>query len=258
MPGVPSLIADLIEHVPPPAFAWVGEPTAMRVATAHKGVCVFDTRFTGKSAHSSLPALGHSAVADAVRFAAFLLETGVQASQRSTRVVGLDPPHTTFNLGQFNGGNALNTIACECALAWEFRPIPEDDVMELKARIRNFLCAHATGVSLPRGGESPPVGNPRPGAATHREVVYVPPLRAEGTELARAALSALLGRDEPETVVPFGTEAGLFQLSGIAAVVCGPGSIEQAHQPDEWIERAQLEQCAEALQRLPAHLAGRR
>jgi acetylornithine deacetylase len=242
--GVPSLIDDLIANVPLPAFVWVGEPTGMRIATAHKGVCVFATRFRGRAAHSSLPQLGRSAVADAVRFAAFLLDLGLEATERHTRIAGLEPPHTTFNLGRFNGGTALNIVACDCTIDWEFRPIPEDDDIALKRRIGDFLeSMQAAPAAVP-------------GEVEHEEVVVVPPLRPTGQDEARDRMQRLLGSAEPTIAVPFGTEAGLFQLAGIPALVCGPGSIEQAHPPDEWIEVAQLERCRAALTALPLHLAG--
>jgi acetylornithine deacetylase len=243
--GAHSLIADLLANIPRPDFVWVGEPTGMRIATAHKGVCVFATHFRGQAAHSSMPQIGRSAVADAVRFAAFLLDLGVEATERRTRVAGLDPPYTTFNLGRFNGGTALNIVACDCAMDWEFRPIPEDDDTELKRRVTHFLDTLR---------DAPAAVHPE---VDHREVVVVPPLRPTGQEAALQLLRRLLGNSDATMAVPFGTEAGLFQLAGIPAIVCGPGSIEQAHQPDEWIEAAQLERCRAALATLPQHLATR-
>lgn len=236
--GVPTLIDDLAANVPAPSFVWVGEPTEMRIATAHKGVCVFETRFHGAAAHSSMPQLGHSAIADAVRFAAFLLDLGVDATERVTRSKGLFPPHTTFNLGLLQGGTALNIVACECKMAWEFRPIPEEDVAELKKRICHFLDV------MPATA----------GSVEHQEVVTVPPLQSGGSAMAARILRSILGSADDDITVPFGTEAGLFQAAGLPALVCGPGSIEQAHQPDEWIEAKQLDRCVAALLALPAHL----
>ena len=245
--GVPSLIEDMAAHVPRPSFVWVGEPTSMRIATAHKGACVFETEFFGRDAHSSVPHVGHSAVADAVRFAAFLLDMGVEAAERTTAVAALVPPCTTFNIGLFNGGAALNMVARRCKLNWEFRPIPEDDVGELKARIDAFLRGSASAVF-----ERDPC-QAAAGAVRHEQQVFVPALRPHRNAAALAVLRRVVGA-EPEIAVPFGTEAGLFQQRGWPAIVCGPGAIEQAHQPDEWVEVAQLARCLAALQALPRHL----
>jgi acetylornithine deacetylase len=242
--GVPRLIADFADHVPSPALVWVGEPTSMRIATAHKGVCVYRTEFYGKDAHSSVPHLGRSAIADAVRFAQFLLSLGMEAAERRTRVAGLLPAHTTFNIGRIDGGAALNMVARSCCLEWEFRSIPEEDVAGLRSRIDEFLAGYAAG--------DPAIESPG-GAVLHDSNVIVPPLRPDGTGEAVRLLRQLVG-DKPEIAVPFGTEAGLFQSRGWPTVVCGPGSIDQAHRPDEWIEIGQLNECLWALRQLPAFL----
>lgn len=247
--GVPALIDDLVAHVPLPALVWVGEPTGMRIATAHKGVCVFETRFCGKAAHSSMPQLGHSAIADAVRFAAFLLDLGIDATHRTTCSTGLVPPHTTFNLGLLRGGTSLNTVASDCLLAWEFRPIPEEEVAQLKARIDEFVAGMRASQASTDAASA---------VIEHREVVFVPPLRPNGSQAAVATLRKLLSDAGLEESVAFGTEGGLFQGAGLPAVVCGPGSIAQAHQPDEWIESAQLKSCLAALCALPQHLTASR
>ena len=247
--GVPRLVDDFAAHMPAPAVVWVGEPTDMRIATSHKGVCVFQTRFFGRDAHSSMPSLGHSAIADAVRFAGRLLDLGLEIAERTTAVPGLLPPHTTLNIGRIDGGTALNMVARCCSLDWEFRAIPEEDVQALKRRIEQFLAAHPAAVEAPDAPAPPDAGS-----VHHDARMFVPPLDPGTNRPALAALRRVLG-DKAEIAVPFGTEAGYFQQRGWPAVVCGPGSIEQAHQPDEWVEVAQLEECTRALQSLPAFLA---
>jgi acetylornithine deacetylase len=244
--GAPRMLDDIRDHVPAPAFVWVGEPTDMHIATAHKGACVFETEFFGRDAHSSMPHLGHSAVADAARFAAFLLDLGVQAAERRTAVPGLVPAHTTFNIGLLEGGSALNMVARRCRMTWEFRPIPEEDAGVLRDRIEDYLRRHARSL-LPREATLGEAGDVR-----HDASIYVPPLHPGRNRLALQALRTLLG-DKAEIAVPFGTEAGQFQDRGWPAVVCGPGSIAQAHQPDEWVSIAQLRECAGAIAQLPAY-----
>lgn len=238
--GVPLLIRDLAAHVPAPAFVWVGEPTGMRLATAHKGFCLFRTTFRGTEAHSSLAHRGVSAIAAAVRFAHHLLETGTLLAYRESRVIRELPRHTTFNIGLIEGGSAINIIPRHCALTWEFRPVPEDDVVAIKARIDAFLergLMHEFGFSSSGPG------------IDHRVLLEVPPLHTDPASAAVRQLAALLG-DVAVTSVPFGTEAGFFSNAGWPAVVCGPGEIDQAHQPDEFIEVEQLSCCLKMLGKL--------
>jgi acetylornithine deacetylase len=229
--GVPRLIADMLDHVARPEFIIVGEPTGMKLATAHKGFCLYSTIFDGEEAHSSLSHLGRSAIAPAVRFANFLLETGSLLAYRTTAVPGMVPNHTTFNIGQLEGGTAINIIAGRCRVTWEFRAVPDEDVAAIKGRIANYL----------RNG---PVNE---GKVTHQELLEVPPLMTDPTQAAVEWLKRFLQTDETISV-PFGTEAGFFARQGLPALVCGPGSIAQAHRPDEWIEKAQLRQCMRLMQ----------
>ena len=230
--GVPSLLQDLLAHVARPEFVLVGEPTDMRIATAHKGFCLYSTSFAGEEAHSSLAHLGRSAIHPAMRFAGFLLETGALLAYRSSSVRGMVPGHTTFNIGRVEGGSAINIVAGRCTLTWEFRPVPDEDVQAIKQRIANFLRTGLAGEGVGTG-----LGN-----VTHEELLSVPPLLADPRGAAVQWLQDFLGTRET-IAVPFGTEAGYFAAAGLPALVCGPGSIEQAHRPDEWIERSQLGQC---------------
>lgn len=240
--GAPLLIDDLARHVGAPSFVWVGEPTGLRLATAHKGFCLFRTTFHGKEAHSSQPHAGTSAIAAAVRFAQHLLDTGTLLAWRRSRVIQELPRHTTFNLGLIEGGSAINVIPGHCALTWEFRPVPDDDAAAIRAQIDRFLASgleREFGLATGSGIE-------------HELLLSVPPLHADPQGVAVRQLAALLGCDDT-TSVPFGSEAGLFAQAGWPAVVCGPGEIAQAHQPDEFVELAQLARCLELLDRLGEH-----
>lgn len=237
--GVPLLVRDMMAHVPQPSFVWVGEPTGMRLATAHKGFCLFRTSFEGREAHSSLAHQGVSAIGAAVRFAQHLLDTGALLAYRESRVISELPRHTTFNLGLIEGGSAINIVPRRCALTWEFRPVPDDDAAAIKARIDAFLAHgldHEFGLASGRGID-------------HRLVLEVPPLHADAQTVAVRQLQRLLGEQTPISV-PFGTEAGFFTAVGLPAVVCGPGDITQAHQPNEFIELGQLLHCQRLMQAL--------
>ncbi|KFC64762.1 Acetylornithine deacetylase (ArgE) [Bosea sp. LC85] len=229
--GVPSLIDDLLAQEDKPDLAIIGEPTGMRLGDRHRGFLGFRTRFEGRAAHSSDPSAGASAIYPAADFVGFLRAVGHRAG-------GND--RTTVNLGRIEGGSAINIVPSACELLWEFRPVTPQDADETERLVAAYL-ARATPPDIRQ--------------STQRHV-HVPPLSAVGGEPA-LVVAAALGGIGPPFAVPFGTEAGFFQAAGISAVVCGPGSIAQAHQPDEWIERAQLAAADAFLARL-AGWAGRR
>ncbi|MGO4675708.1 acetylornithine deacetylase [Bosea sp. 2YAB26] len=229
--GVPGLIADLLAHEERPELGIIGEPTLMRLGDRHRGFLGFRTRFEGKAAHSSDPSAGASAIYPAVDFAGFLRAVGHRAG-------AID--RTTVNLGRIEGGSAINIVPSACELLWEFRPVTPEDAEETERLVAAYL-ARATPPDIRQ---------------STRRHVHVPPLASAGAEPALAVVAAL-GGIGPPFAMPFGTEAGFFQAAGISAVVCGPGSIAQAHQPDEWIAPAQLGAADAFLARL-AGWAGRR
>jgi acetylornithine deacetylase len=214
--GVSRLIADLLAHEAKPALAIIGEPTQMRIGDRHRGFLGFRTRFTGKPAHSSDPSAGASAIYPACAFVAFL-----EALNNDAGAAGIDA--TTFNVGRIHGGIAINIVPEACDVVWEFRPSPGADVAAIRATIDSFLT-RATPSDI---------------AQATQLLTRVPPLAPDPHGLA-TAFAVSLGASRPAFAMPFGTEAGFFQEVGIPAVICGPGSIAQAHQPDEWIEIDQI------------------
>jgi acetylornithine deacetylase len=228
--GVPALIRSLPEGTARPRLAIIGEPTGMRVANAHKGIHFLRTRVAGHEAHSSAPERGVNAIAAA---AEIIVEIGRLAAEcRAAAPPGsrFDPPYTSFNIGRIAGGAAVNIIARDCAFDWEFRPMPGEDSAALRRRIDDFVTADL--VPRMRAGHMD--------AAVETETLaLVPPLVPDPASPAEALARRLTGINETTTIA-FATEAGLFQAAGIPAVICGPGSIEVAHQPDEYITREQL------------------
>ena len=213
--GVPRLVADLVAHEQTPAYAIVGEPTGMRISDRHRGFLGFRTDFEGRAAHSSNPGAGASAIYPASAFVAFLDSISRDGRQ--------DSETTTFNVGRIEGGSAINIVPSACQVVWEFRPSAGADVSGLRTTIDTYLARSTT-----------------PGIRHKTEVLaHVPPLRPDADATALKVATSL-GGEIPTLTIPFGTEAGFFQEAGIPAVVCGPGSIEQAHQPDEWIATEQL------------------
>ncbi|QCK85376.1 acetylornithine deacetylase [Phreatobacter aquaticus] len=223
--GVPRLIEDLLTHEEKPELAIIGEPTGMRLGDRHRGFLGFRTRFDGKAAHSSDPSAGASAIYPAADFVSFLKSVGHRAG------AGID--QTTVNIGRIQGGSAINIVPSACEVVWEFRPVTPQDAGEIEQLVAAYLTR-----ALPSEVRQ----------STCRDI-HVPPLAAAG-DASALGVAAALGGIGPPFAMPFGTEAGFFQAAGMSAVVCGPGSIAQAHQPDEWIERSQLDAADAFLIRL--------
>ena len=245
--GIRPLIAQIGRELPRPDLVIIGEPTEMRVANAHKGILAYRTEVTGLEAHSSATHLGVNAIDAAARAIAFLGDLGAELAARPTagpRDHEFQPPYTTVNVGTIEGGTALNIIPRSCGFDWECRPLPGSDGSEIAAR----LGAYVTDVLLP------PMRARHPGADIQTgALVTVPALVPQEGSPAESLARTLTGANRA-TVISFGTEAGLFQEAGVPAVICGPGSIDQAHRPDEWIEQSQLAACTGFMERLIDHL----
>lgn len=243
--GSLDTIAKFGHDLPKPAIAIVGEPTQMRVVDAHKSIASFVTTVHGKEAHSSDPEAGASAIE-----AAAALIGELYAFQRELERDGdasglFQPPYSTVHVGTIVGGNARNILAKTCRFAWEFRGLPGTDPKAALQRLERFAEASV----LPRMRRTAPDARIETRSSTE-----VPGLAADPGSAAETLVKALLRTNEVSTV-SFATEAGQFQKNGISTIVCGPGSIAQAHQPDEYIEISQLEAGLAFLQRLGAHLS---
>ena len=240
--GVPALIRSLPEGAARPRLAIIGEPTGMQVANAHKGIHFLRTRLTGHEAHSSMPERGVNAISAAAEIIVEIGRLAAECRAAAGADSRFDPPYTSFNIGRIAGGAAVNIIARDCAFDWEFRPVPGEDAAALRRRIDDFITADL----LPR------LRAGHPDAAVETETMaLVPPLVPDPGSPAETLARDLTGANEATTIA-FATEAGLFQAAGIPAVICGPGSIEVAHQPDEFITRDQLAAGGAFLDRLLA------
>ncbi len=239
--GVGRMIDAIVAELPRPAAVIVGEPTSMRIANAHKGICALTTTIRGREAHSSRPDDGVNAIAVASRFVdnLYRLCDRLAETQRDER---FDPPYTTFNVGRISGGDAINIIARECLVNWEFRPIPGADAAAIAAEVDRFVDEDL----LPRMRAV----DDRTTVETVRDML-VPPLDAPDGSPAEALARRATGLNNAGTLA-FVTEASLFAEAGLPAVICGPGDIAQAHQPDEFVDIAQLGACLDFLERLPS------
>lgn len=223
--GVADAIGCFGRDLPRPEAAIVGEPTGLAVVDAHKSVATFETRLRGHEAHSAKPALGASAVMAAAELMSWLNRLADEMEGRGDPTGRFDPPHTTVHVGRVAGGNARNILAKACSFWWEFRGVPGLDPNEIPDR----FAAFAETVARERLNRYGPFGS----IETDWEIL-VPGLAPEPGSAAERLCLRLTGGDAPVTA-PFGTEAGHFQAAGIPTVVCGPGLIDQAHQPDEYI-----------------------
>lgn len=243
--GARHLAPAMVDAGATPDAVVVGEPTSLEPVNAHKGVRAFTYTFTGLGGHSSQPDGGANAVVAAARVAAHVAD--VAAGLVGDVDPAFDPPHTTFNVGMIEGGTAINIIPDRGAVTFEYRALPSEDGPELADRIE----AHAREVVLPelrRTYEAAELVVTSPGV--------LPALQPEVDGAAEALVRELTGTDAPTRTAPFGTDASRFQQVGWSTIVCGPGRIDVAHRPDEWIALDQLAACRTMLDRLAAHLAG--
>ena len=242
--GAPVMLKALAASGRRPGICIIGEPTEMRVIEGHKGCCEYTTRFSGLAGHSAAPALGVSAVEYAVRYAGRLLELRQELLARRPPGSRFEPPESTVQLGGMRGGVAHNVIADHCELDWEVRPVVEADIdfvkREIAAYVAGTLLPAMRAVHAEASIETEVIG----------EVIGLEPV--PGSEACE--LVAELTGSNTRGLVAFGTEAGLFQRQGISAVVCGPGSIGQAHKADEFVAVEQLRQCLEMIGRLVTKL----
>ena len=238
--GAPLLIKELKKRNIKDGICIIGEPTNMKIIDAHKGCYEYTTYFEGLAGHSSAPHKGVSAVEFAARYASKLIELREELKKRVPKNSIFDPPFSTLQVGGIFGGIAHNVIADKCHINWETRPVVKEDGIFLNNEIDKF----ANEILLPEMKKIYSKSSIRKeiiGEVTGFDRVE----KSEACEL----VSSLTG-DNSREVVSFGTEAGLFQEVGISTVVCGPGSIEQAHKVDEFIELNELKKCLKFLNSL--------
>ena len=237
--GVRPLLDFLKSRPVSPRLAIIGEPTSMQVVTAHKGKLSTRCRVTGSEAHSSLAPQAVNAVQEAARLVAFLADMAEEKEREGPFDPAFDVAHTTVHTGVIHGGEALNIVPRHCAFDFEFRYLPGEDAGALLERVK----ARAAELEGPMRARVSGTGFAFEPISAF-PALDTPP-DAEVVDLAKSLTGA-----NATAKVAFGTEAGLFSEAGISCVVCGPGSIEQAHKPDEYVEVAQLAACERFLDRL--------
>jgi acetylornithine deacetylase len=237
--GVRPLIKHMSAHLPKPQAVIVGEPTLMRVVNAHKSALTFETEVMGHEAHSSAAHQGVNAIMVAGELIHELNLIAEELKGRGDASLGFDPPHTTVHVGLISGGTAKNIVPKRCGFAWETRLLPADDPDEVPRRLKAF--SENLLPAMKKISEDCSI-------ATRLSNV-VPALRPETSSPAET-LALHLAEENETGAVSYATEAGLFQEAGIASIICGPGSIEQAHKPDEYIAAEELAACEAFMRRL--------
>lgn len=244
--GAPPMIAAMQPLLPKGSAAIIGEPSGMKAVTGHKGGCGFDTHVQGFEVHSSILDRGVNAVMFGAKLVdwANQMNAANQAQPPQELSAMFDPPFTTVHVGMISGGTAHNITAKDCRFAMDFRVVPGEDKQTWEARYR----ARVAEVEAEMQAVVP---------QTRIEIAPrfdVPPLEPEDGGEAEGLVRGLTG-DNGRHVVSYGTEAGHFQRAGYSAVICGPGSIAQAHQPNEFISVAEFEAGQAFMRRLVSRLA---
>lgn len=237
--GAPLILAELQARGIQPDYCIVGEPTLMTMVVAHKGIAVYRCRVHGKSAHSSLTNQGVNAISYASKMVGFVDNLAEQISQRDDSDALFDVPYSTLSVGTIQGGTATNIVPNLCEFTFDYRNLPhmtQDDILApIQAKVAELNAqmqarAPETGIEL-------------------QQLESVPAM-TDNTNDELQQLIAALTQDDKRHKVAYATEGGQFTDAGIPTIICGPGSIEQAHKADEYVELSELERCDIFLQRL--------
>jgi acetylornithine deacetylase len=245
VPDLPDLLGD----VPLPRLAWIGEPTSWRIFHAHKGIAEFEVRVIGSGGHSSVPEAGVNAIAVAGRAIAAIgaLQEELRAERRAEwEALFPAAPYTTFNFGTIRGGTASNMIAEACSFRVSYRPLPDEDPRSVWQRVRERIEAMEA-----RDWGSPDLR----GEVTLSEPLLVPGMDSPRGSALEGALFDVL-EETTSAGAPYCTDGGQFARAGIDSLICGPGDLDQAHQPDESIQRAALERGPDLILRVLERLCG--
>ena len=243
--GAPDLIAAMVADLPRPALVIVGEPTDMAAVSGHKAIATFTVTVNGREGHSSLPEAGVSAIMEAVPLLASLRALADRLRREGPHAAPFHPPHATLTVGVIRGGTAGNILARECEFLFDLRCPPGQDPMAVLAPFR----AEVEALDARLKARAPEAG------ARIRRRSMTPALSPEIEGAAEAFARRLAGDNGPARAVSYAAEAGQFQAAGFSTVICGPGSIDQAHQADEYVELSQMQRGAAFMARLVEGLA---
>lgn len=242
--GVRSLLDALAQRPNRPRLCLIGEPTELRPVLGHKGKLAMRCQVHGAACHSAYAPQGVNAIEYAARMIGHLGEIGEELARPEHHDPRFDPPYSTVQTGLIEGGRALNIVPAECRFDFEVRALPGFDAQQVATRLDRYAQAELV----------PRMQAVQPGTAIRFEPLGSYPGLATDAASEAAELVALISGSRDFGTVAFGTEGGLFHEAGIPTVVCGPGSMDQGHKPDEFVTLAQLEACDAMLLRLAEHL----
>ncbi|WP_095144156.1 acetylornithine deacetylase [Pseudomonas sp. Irchel s3b6] len=243
--GVRSLLEALPAHIPAPALCLIGEPTELKPVLGHKGKLAMRCHVRGAACHSAYAPYGVNAIEQAARLIGRLGEIGAQLADPRRHDERFDPAYSTVQVGVIEGGTALNIVPADCRFDFEVRALPDfapQGVVEA-------LQGYAEQTLLPA------MQAVKADSAIHFETLSAYPGLATPVDSAAARLIARLCGSDAFGTVAFGTEGGLFDQAGIPSVVCGPGSMEQGHKPDEYVSVEQMAACDRLMDRLAVYLS---
>lgn len=242
--GVKRLLRDLDESGLRPSYCVVGEPSRMQPVLAHKGKLNLNVSVRGLPGHSSEPGKGANAVQAAGEAIAWVAREARRLAAEGPFEDGFDPPHTTIHVGTMQGGSSLNIIPEHAGFAMEWRPIPGDAADRHVARMRAWI---AEAIEPAMKAVHPDCG------FAYDIALEMPGMALPADHALAEVVRQVSGRNDTGKV-SYGTEGGFFETAGIPAIICGPGDIAQAHQPDEWIAESQLDACDQFIRRLADRL----
>jgi acetylornithine deacetylase len=234
------MIEVIRRELPKPQVVIVGEPTRMEAVSGHKGIATFHVTVTGREAHSSQPHQGVSAIMEAVKLMSSLNALAERLDRDADPNSPFTPKGATLTIGEVHGGTAHNILARECHFVFDLRcPGPKTP-----AEIIAPFLAEAAELDRILKARAPEAG------VVVEQRTDVPPFQPELDGAAEAFARRMTGDNGPPRVVAYAAEAGQFQRAGFSTVICGPGSIDQAHQPDEYVDVTQMQRGALFMRRL--------
>ena len=242
--GARVLVNQLIASGLKPSACIVGEPTSMRIIEGHKGMCEYTTEFRGVEGHSSQPDRCVNALEYAHRFINKLMEVRLELPAMAPEGSRFDPPYSTSSICACHSGTTHNVIPSQAEVEWEMRVVQRSD----REWLRGQMECYVDEVLRPEMKEKSIIAD-----IFETVCIETDGLEPEPDSEAVKIVQELTGGNSTE-VVAFGTEAGLFSRAGISSVLCGPGSIEQAHKPDEYVTEEQMFSCLNMLERLGSEL----
>ncbi|UQI33760.1 MULTISPECIES: acetylornithine deacetylase [Pseudomonas] len=242
--GVHSLLDVLVRRVPPPALCLIGEPTQLQPVLGHKGKLAMRCHIKGAACHSAYAPYGVNAIEQAARLIGRLGEIGAALADPSLHDARFDPAYSTVQVGVIQGGTALNIVPADCRFDFEVRALPGFDPQVVAEQLQGY--AEQTLLPAMQAVASD--------TAIRFEALSAYPGLATAPDSAAAQLVARLCGSEAFGTVAFGTEGGLFHQAGVPTVVCGPGSMDQGHKPDEYVSIEQMAACDRLMDRLASYL----